>query len=286
MANIKTLKDDIYGFLTNKKEVSDANLDLFLEGLRKLIKYRLEHGDEQEFSLRMSNLGEKCDRKQWLMKHHPDKIERIPPHVKLKFLYGDLIEHLILYLAREAGHEVKKEQAEIEIDGVKGHPDAIIDGHLVDVKSTTSFGLKKFKEGGLKFDDPFNYLDQLGAYLFALRDDEDLEVKKEASYVAVDKALGHIEVATYKFPDKDFHALTKRKKEVLESSEIPPRFYQPVALGKSGNLSLPVSCSYCPVKAACWPGLRTFLYAGGPKFLCHVEVEPDVPEVGNEWSGE
>ena len=42
--------------------------------------------------------------------------------------------------------------------------DCKIDGVLTDVKSTSSFGFKKFKEATLAFDDPFGYIDQIKAY--------------------------------------------------------------------------------------------------------------------------
>ena len=51
----------------------------------------------------------------------------------------------MLLFARMAGHDVTEEQKELELDGVKGHKDATIDGWVCDIKSASSFGFKKFK---------------------------------------------------------------------------------------------------------------------------------------------
>ena len=42
--------------------------------------------------------------------------------------------------------------------------DCKIDGIVTDVKSASSFGFKKFKDGQLAIDDPFGYIDQIKAY--------------------------------------------------------------------------------------------------------------------------
>ena len=41
---------------------------------------------------------------------------------------------------------LKGEQGEVEIEGIKGHRDAIIDGAIGDVKSASAFSYKKFEE--------------------------------------------------------------------------------------------------------------------------------------------
>ena len=46
--------------------------------------------------------------------------------------------------------------------------DCKIDGIVTDVKSASSFGFKKFKDGQLGLvDDPFGYIDQIKAYAHA-----------------------------------------------------------------------------------------------------------------------
>jgi len=42
---------------------------------------------------------------------------------------------------------------------ILGHRDCVIDGCVVDVKSTSSIGFKKFRDGSIKHSDSFGYLD-------------------------------------------------------------------------------------------------------------------------------
>ena len=46
----------------------------------------------------MSNIGSKCVRKLWLEKNNQDKVEKLRPSDKFKFLYGDLLESLLLFI--------------------------------------------------------------------------------------------------------------------------------------------------------------------------------------------
>ena len=232
-------------------------------------------------TLRMSNLG-KPDRQLWYQ-FHPDSdepAEELEPHTYLKFLIGDLYECVLLFLAKCAGHDVSQEQAEVEIDGIKGHIDAVIDGHVVDVKSASTYAFKKFKYGTLAEDDPFGYIDQIGGYSTALG--------IPGAFLAGDKQNGHITLL--KIPQEETEGLRIQDriahlKEVVVQPEAPERCYEPVPEGLSGNMALSVGCSYCAHKFRCWSdanngvGIRTFLYSGGPKHLVHVEREPRAPEL-------
>lgn len=228
----------------------------------------------------MSNLGTPCDRKLWYTVNQPSAGERLGGPVLLKFLYGDIIERLILGLAKIAGHTVEGEQDELDIGGVKGHRDAVIDGELIDVKSATTHSFNKFKEHKLKTDDPFGYLTQIGAYLHASQTDPKVTQKDRASFIAVDKQLGHICLDTYSKSDTDYDKLVSDKQSMVRSVSPPARGFSDVAEGKSGNRKLGTECSYCPFKSTCWPGLRTFNYSSGPSFLTVVAREPNVGESG------
>jgi hypothetical protein len=197
----------------------------------------------------------------------------------MKFLYGDILEAIALFLAKEAGHEVSHEQAEVECDGVLGHIDAVIDGHVVDVKTASPFAFKKFVTGSVAEDDPFGYIAQLSGYCN--------ELSLPGAFFAINKESGGL--ALCPISDEDIKAnppqtAIDRQRGVLEKSEHPQRF-SPIPEGKSGNMALPVICSYCDVKKSCWShsnngiGLRTFIYSRGPKFLTDVVREPDVFEV-------
>lgn len=260
---------------------SEAALDELGREIAGLIGRSLRRPTEEprERTLRMSNIG-KPDRQTWyeLKSNLPKEVLR--GNTLRKFLMGDLWESILLFLAEQAGHKVEYKQGEVEIDGILGHIDAIIDDVVVDVKSASSFAYKKFKNGTLQDDDPFGYYDQLGGYVHAL--------DRDGAWLAVDKQTGSL--CLLKADKEDLAALDTpgriaHMKEVLKSDTPPPRCYEPVPEGKSGNLALAVGCSYCAFKKDCWSdangglGLRTFLYSTGPKHLVHVEREPQTVEL-------
>lgn len=274
---IDSLVDDIKDVLSKPQDYEfGSEVDLMCANIYTLIIEKLAKRESQKNgnALRMSAIGTP-DRKMWYQDRHAEEAEEMPPEAYLKFLYGDLIEELILMLAKVAGHEVKGQQKTLEIDGVMGHQDCEIDGELVDVKSASSFAFNKFNNNKLREDDSFHYLDQLNVYREANPD-----VRKDrAHFLAIDKQLGKICLDTYEANDKDYAKEITRKKAMLESDTVPPKCYMPVPDGKSGNMKLDTACSYCSFKKKCWPTMRTFLYSSGPRFLTEVKRVPDVPEV-------
>ena len=227
----------------------------------------------------MSNVG-KPDRQLWYEFHSDGSKEELEPHTLLKFLIGDIYEATLLFLAKCAGHDVQDEQKEVEVNGIKGHIDAVIDGHVVDVKSASTYAFKKFKYGTLAEDDPFGYIDQIGGYCTAMG--------LPGAFLAGDKQNGHL--ALLKVPQEDTEGLRVEEriehlKEVVVAETPPERCYEPQPEGQSGNMALAIGCSYCPHKFRCWAdanggvGVRTFLYSTGPKHLIEVVKEPKVPEL-------
>lgn len=254
----------------------------FSDGLAKLVTDRLKSaGQPRTPTLRMSNLG-KPGRQLWY-EFHPDPEqpkEGLEPHTLLKFLIGDLYEEILLFLAKVAGHEVSQEQDEVDIKGIKGHIDAVIDGVVVDVKSASTYAFKKFKFGTLAEDDPFGYIDQIGSYMHAL--------KKPGAFLAGDKQNGHLALLSIAPEDTEGERIEGRidyLREMIKEEAPPERCYEPVADGASGNMALAIGCAYCPHKFRCWSdanggmGVRTFLYSTGPKHLVNVAKEPKVPEL-------
>ncbi len=274
MASINTLTADIYRLLEEGTEqnVTEACL-LFGARLASLMHERLQPKEDRR-TLRMSNVG-KPDRMLWYECNPSVKKEEFNGPTYLKFLYGDLIEEVVLLLAEVSGHSVKDRQREVDVSGIIGHIDAVIDDVLVDVKSTSPYSFKKFKDGTLREDDPFAYIPQLSGYLQGTK-------MNDGAYVAVDKQNGYITVMPLEDSDRvDIQERIDRVKEVVASKDPPARCFSPEPMGKSGNLKLPTGCSYCPFKLECWKdvGLRKFLYSTGPVWMTHVEKEPDVPEV-------
>ena len=275
--SIDTLVSDIYGLFKNGNGWSPdpERVQKFGLELGQHIANRASE-DRGNPTLRLSNLG-LPDRKLWYTVNKPHLAEDLPPEARIKFLFGDVLESLLLFLAEEAGHDVRGQQDEIEINGVKGHRDAVIDGRVVDCKSASTYSFRKFESNGLRSDDPFGYLNQLGSYLAGSPDAVEKDV---ASFLVIDKTLGKITLDTYPKDDTDYDQLVEHKRSVLALPEPPPeKCYPDEPEGKSGNRKLAVGCSYCPFKHDCWSGLRTFIYSTGPTFLTSVVKEPKVPEV-------
>ena len=275
MKSLDTLVQDIYALFTEPHTFEESNVEEFGKRLATHISNRISD-EKSSDSLRMSNLGTPCDRKLWYTVNKPEAAEPLPPEVRFKFLYGDILEELVLFLAKEAGHEVDGTQDTLSIGGVKGHRDAIVDGVVVDVKSASSYSFKKFNEGLTKETDAFGYLDQLGAYLYASQDDPKVVHKDRAAFIAVDKTLGHITVDVQPNTYKDYDKVVANKKALVALPKPPPRAFTDEPDGKSGNRKLGVECSYCSFKNECWPGLQTFAYSNGPRFLTVVSREPNV----------
>jgi len=277
---IESLVEDIYDLFRHGGQPSEDLVRQFGEDLSGVVRDRLASAAEpRRATLRMSNLG-KPDRQLWYEFHDDGSKEVLEPHTLLKFLIGDIYESVLLFLAKAAGHDVTQEQAEVEINGIKGHIDAVIDGHVVDVKSASTYAFKKFKYGTLADDDPFGYIDQIGGYSTALG--------LPGAFLAGDKQNGHL--ALLQVPQQETEGLRieeriEHLKEVVVSDKEPERCYEAVPDGLSGNLALSVGCSYCPHKFRCWAdanggvGVRSFLYAGGPRHLVHVEREPKTVEL-------
>lgn len=282
MKTIDTLVSDILDILENGlDEIQEDKLVEFEKQFSGSLNRQLVQ-KYQGGTLRMSNIGSPCQRKLWYQVNDYDNPlkEKLTGDTKIKFLYGDLTEEMVLFLADLAGHTVEARQSEVELNGVKGHIDAIIDGWLVDVKSASSYSFKKFKEGRLLDDDPFGYYTQIMSYLYCLQEDERLVEKDKAAFLVFDKQLGHLCLDKHEKPVwfDTFPLSYDRRKETVNSKEVPERSFDPEPEGKSGNMKLGTFCSYCDFKRVCYPELRTFIYSRGPVFLTEVVKEPDVFE--------
>lgn len=275
IAKLETLVEDIGKVLVNPQQISTEDGVAFGKDLSDVITRRLREGPLQSNTLRMSNLGTKCLRKLWYTVNAPEKAEPLHWTVRLKFLYGDLLEELVLFLSGIAGHTVTDRQGELELDGIKGHRDGKIDGTLVDVKSASGYGFGKFQSGLEPSGDSFGYLTQLASYQRA----DSGDTSRDGAFVVVNKETGNICVDYHdNLPTEDIPGIIASAKQAINLPEPPARFYTDEEDGKSGNRKLPTPCSYCQWKSTCWGQIRGFAYSGGPRFLTKVERTPDVQE--------
>ena len=284
-----TLIDDIYQMI-DTKEISDGVdvdkiVDDFGKNMKKILKNNITEHEFDRRKLRMSNIG-KQDRQLWYS-YNGYEGEKLMPHTRIKFLYGHLIEEMVLALAKLSGHQVTDEQKRAEVEGIKGSMDCKIDGVLTDVKSASPYGFKKFKDGSLLNDDPFGYVDQIKGYAYS-------EGDTEVGWLVMDKTNGHLTYLKYDMADESQWYWTKLNlmsiddrirhiKKTVKSKTAPKRCYSLVPDGKSGNMKLGVGCRYCAYKHECWgDNLRTFIYANGPRFLVETVNVPNVIEVDRD----
>lgn len=288
MKHPSQVPSDVYRMLVTKVIPAEDQLYDIAHQLGEEVKtaFLEAMGPEQERKgrLRLSSVG-KPDR-QIKMAYDGIEGDKLEGHTHIKFLFGHLTEALILALVKAAGHEVTDQQKECDVLGVKGHMDGRVDGVLMDVKSASSYGFKKFKDGTLPYDDPFGYIGQIKAYAHQ-------EGDREFGWLAFDKQNGHLCWLGYdlddlspdleKLLDYDITERVEEIKKLVGLEEMPDLCYEPIADGKTGNMKLPAGCSYCQFKHQCYPNLRTFLYGSGPRYLTDVVSEPRVAELPKEW---
>lgn len=277
--SIATLVPDIENLLVEGIQEPDVVLcDKYGALFSKMLQDRMKR-EKRQGTLRMSNAGKPCERQVYYDVNSPEDGEELRAETYAKFLYGDMTELFLLFLVEASGHKLEGTQDTQVINEIKGHRDCVIDGTVVDVKSASSNSFKKFKNHTLQEDDSFGYIDQLGSYLYAAKDDPIVTNKDAAGFLVLDKTLGHICLDMYPKTDKNYDEFMAKKKEMVIADNPPPRGFEPVPEGASGNMKLAMNCGYCAFKKKCYPEARTFLYSYGPVHLTKVKREPKVPEI-------
>ncbi len=292
---IDTLIDDIYGIFLNKDTVlSDDLLKELGESVVSSVKRAIEKASlETTQNIRLSNIG-KPDRQLWYDINSPLAKHQLSGREYLNFLFGDIMEALLVYLIKEAGHSIKHFQEDLELNGVPGHPDGVIDGVPVDVKTASSFSFKnKFQNKGLLSAEPgsdsFGYKGQLASYRRALLDkygnDETIN-EDEVAWLAFNKENGDLTLLrTDAYSLLDPVERIEEVKTFIQNPEPPPeKCYPDKPDGQSGNRVLHKLCEYCRYKHECWKdanegrGLRVFEYSSGTKYFTQVNKLPRVQE--------
>ena len=285
MKKLSSLIQDVYEVLQDGKDSprTDEELEKFAEEAGKNIAGHLINSIKEDRTnkkpyLRISNIGKPL-RQLWYDLKEVPRVDEMQPYDQIRFLYGHVLEELVLFLCYASGHEVTEQQKEVVVDGVVGHKDCRIDGVTVDVKSASAYGFKKFKERTLCDDDPFGYISQLSGYLKG-------EGDTEGAFLAIDKQSGELALLdVHPMELHDVQSKIKTVKEYLDKDKTPPKCYGDVPYGKSGNRQLCTACRYCSFKYTCWAdsngggGLRKFNYNNGIVYLTEVHLEPKVEEI-------
>lgn len=279
MKDIQQLIPDIYEILQRKDGWFTNELaDQLSTDLSKRLQSQLGK-QQRKATLRLSQMGPRCPRALWYSVHHPELAEPLPPWAEFKYSFGHIIEGLAITLAKATGHTVTGEQDELVLDGIVGHRDCVIDGCVVDVKSSSSQGFHKFKSAYFAQVDYFGYLDQLDGYIVASATDPLVTVKDRGYLLVIDKQLGKMLLYEHRVREDSIRERVAESKRIV-SADSPPRCSCGTqAQGRSGNIQLDLKASYSPYKYCCFPNLRTFAYADGPVYLTEVKRLPDVPEI-------
>jgi len=282
---LNNLVEDIYNVLDSLTEGNELNIsEEMFEEFGKDMTDALRHwatpqNVEGKPVLRMSNVG-RPERRLWFDTHtQSDTTEKLQPSTQIKFLYGHLLEVLMLFFVKLSGHKLTSQQKEITVSGIKGHMDCMIDGEVVDVKTASGYSFKKFKEGTLAEDDAFGYLSQLAGY-------EAAEKTNSGGFLVMNKETGELTMFVPDDMDKpNIKSKIKKVKNIIASDSPPDFCYQPIPEGKAGNMKVARGCSWCPHKFECHKdandgqGLRVFNYAKGPVYFTKIVSEPNVEEV-------
>lgn len=287
---IDTLIEDVNGVLLGEnpgglsKDEKDKIIDKWSDAVRTGWKERFTE-PKQQHRVRMSNFGKVCLRELWYHNNAEGKrVAKIEPRLLHLFSYGHQIEAQALMLAELAGHKVECYQEEAVLTPfIKGSTDAVIDGVVVDIKSTGA--LWKFEKGITSDDDLFGYLGQLNGYYAALCDRDEVTDHERIAFWPIDKVSGDMALDFHKPVGKD--KMITYAKEVVEKAvkkkKPPEKLHE---IDKGSNKGLGVSCTYCNFRFECWENLRAFGYKKGNSiridYLTEVNKEPKVDEIPTE----
>ena len=213
MTSLSTIPEDLQSLWSNGVSPSPKDLKVFCDNVADAVTSSFQEAvsTEPRTVLRMSSIG-KPARQLWYTAKYVDEPEQLDYSLRIKFLYGHLLEELLVLLLKMSGHSVEEQQLEHNIDGIKGHQDARVDGVLVDFKSASGRSFAKFKNQRLVGDDPFGYVAQISAYAETNKD-------QEASFIVIDKQSGEVTVMPlHKMemidPKERIKELESQKKEI------------------------------------------------------------------------
>jgi len=280
---VDTLVEDVEKLFTNISKGKELKMPKkkvakLMAGLEEVLhQWATPRG--QSSGLRMSNVG-RPNRQLWYDVNTDATAEEMGPDVMFRFLYGHVVEEFLLFFVDLAGHKVEMQQAEVDVCGLKGHIDSVIDGVVIDIKTASDYSFKKFKEGKLSENDPFGYLAQLAGYEHGLK-------REGGGFFVANKSTG--ELCLFRPDDLEMPnietRITKVREELKQDKAPEERCHPIIDIGKAGNQGLHNSCKWCSHKVACNPDARVFRYSTGDLFFTHVEKRPrsDIEEVTKEY---
>jgi hypothetical protein len=276
---VETLVEDIYSLFEEEQSFTvEDTVELATRIANAIVlKFKPRKGKQRLEKIRPSNLGQPA-RKLWYDLHtKPDEFKYSPPML-LNFLYGDICEELMLWLAEQAGHTVTDQQRWIQYAGLRGKLDAKIDGYPVDAKSAFAANFDKFAKRTLKKPegDPYGYVGQLSYYDQGMKEQAGTPQSEvtTAYFFAFNKVGSLCTMPLNTLEQINVKDRVEYLNKAMEE-ETPPEelCYKPIPDGKSGNMKLGTQYTRCPYKWKCMPDLKAYDFSP-TRYLTHVEVEP------------
>lgn len=246
--------------LNGQADMPEALVEEFGENCKRLLRNSFEKR-EPKFTIRMSSVGRPLCQQQ--MEKAGAERDHEPYHFKMRMLLGDMTEALAVTVMKAAGVNITSYQQPVSVmlDGHKidGTLDIVVDDKdMYDVKSASPFQFQhKFSapDGWQKLveDDAFGYISQ--GYLYG-----EGAGKKFAGWIAIDKSSGEWTILRTPIVDNSYRktAIEQAKDNVSALTTNAPfkRCFEPVVEAfrskETGNRYLPVTCSYCGFKNACY----------------------------------
>ncbi len=217
---------------------------------------------ESEFRIRMSNIGRPLCQLQMEKKYATDSTVGYADNynTKLRNLYGDIIEAVVVMLLRVVKVNIQGVQGKVKLKtkyfDIKGTYDIIIDDKVYDIKSASSFSFRnKFGQGfqSIANDDVFGYLPQ--GYLYA----QSLK-KNFGGWIVINKETGEMLITEppqedYKFKREALKRANTNIKALMKDEPFERQFElknEKFGRNETGNKVLGTVCSYCQYKHKCW----------------------------------
>jgi hypothetical protein len=255
--------DKINSYLSGKLEINEYIAHNIGQLAQWSFKRQFMEDHESSNTISLSQAG-KCTRQlAYKYQNYAKKGKEIDSRAKIIFWQGDLVELMLMKLAKLAGCNImatglnqlnvsipiKKEipMADDEIVEVKGHPDGILladTTYLVECKSMSSYSFKRFQGG--EIDD--SYLTQINMYLWALK-------LSKCVVVGLNKDSGVLHELVIEWDAKITNKGIDNLTNVLNSNHLPAGWYT----FDEKTRHYPWQCLYCQWWGLCKPNAEKVL---------------------------
>lgn len=238
-------------------EIKDEWIEEAGESFKAALKKQFTR-TEEPFRLRMSNIGRPLCQLQ--KDAAGTEKSRKDPSFVMKMLIGDAVEAAMIVVIKAAQVNLTGSKVKVGLQVndtlIRGEDDIEIDNRVWDVKSSSNWAFNnKWKHGwnGIYDGDTFGYVAQLYGYATA-------QNKEVGGWIVVNKETGET-LVVHATPTKEQILQIQENIEFTEraiATKLPFKrqfqdeeetFYKK----KTGNRTLPITCTFCDFRGNCWP---------------------------------